>query len=418
MRAVIAPHITDLTRYTGNGAVHQRSDEATVSLIGELEELLQVKEIGYAGYRVLLDHQKQQAQHEHHLDPTIPFKLERDYVLQVFLYGLKPQTDDFVVEVKTVDGGYRKMDGDLYAFQEGSFISRMSGVNDWSLIVDTKTPLDLIRQSKNGVKEEETRILLEPGHHQIEVKPDFAERYAICLSPTDDPYGSIEVKHSFLGEVGASSGRFLWSRNKLWLPPTRTLPAYRSLIVDCVTEPISPRIIPEMQDVDELEVIATKANLEQVRSAMREFPQVRSRITIADKGFGENVDIALVDPTVDVPVNWSGRVSFLLFNDQATPEFRSRLEDTLFRLRQGPGLPEIAVESLWTCAEGNHQEEGRNAAYGIAWSTSSSLEQKGRVSFIRAMATEAEDVKARIRRFAAQPFNAKAFLRPKGISLD
>jgi hypothetical protein len=416
MRAVIAQHITDLTRYTGNGLEHQFSDEATVSIIGRLEELLQIKEIGYAGYRVALDHERQQAQHEHHHDPAIPFELGESHVLQVFLYGLKPDPSDLQVNLWMNGGLGQALEGELAPRHEASFASRMSGVSDWTLIIETKTPLDLIVQSKKGAREDEERLKLEPGRHEVEVRPRFAERYAICLSPANDPYGAIEVKHSFLGEVGAVSGRFLWSKNKLWLPPTRTLPSFISLIVDCVTVPMSKAITEIWKTVDEVEVMTSLANVSQVQSALNELPNLRSKITVADKGFHENIGIALIGPNDDIPAGWTGKTSCLLFDDQAELGFKSRLEATLSRLEYDRELSGSALEGLWTAAEENCQPEGRSAAYGIAWSTSSHSEQKGRVSLLRTMATETEMVKADIRRYAAQPFNAHVFKGRKDVS--
>lgn len=409
MRAVIAHHITDLTRYTGNGPEHQRSDEATVSIIGTLEELRQIEEVGYSGYHVYIDHDKQQARHETHHDPAIPFELGNSHVLQIFLYGLKPEHADLIVDIAMTDGQMQTLQAELHPLQQDMFTSRMSGTDDWSLIIETKSELDLIVQSKNGVKEEETRRLLEPGRHQIEVKPTFAERYALCLSPANDPYGSIEVKHSFLGEVGAASGRFLWSKKKLWLPPTRTFPSYVSLVVDCVTEPVGPETIAEWRDADEVEVITSVENAQGVQAALCQFPGLRSKITVADRGFHERNDIALVEPGDHIPANWTRKVSCLLFDDQTNAGFRSRLEATTSWLKHERNLSEIALEGIWTAAEGNHLSEGRSAAYGVAWTTSSQSEQKGRVSWLRTMATETERVKTDMRRFAAHPFNADVF---------
>lgn len=409
MRAVIAHHITDLTRYTGNGLEHQRSDEATVSIIGTSEELRRIEKVGYSGYQVYLDHDKQQARHENHLDPAIPFELGTSHVLQIFFYGLKPNPADLIVDIEMADGRSQTLQGDLHPLQQDIFTSRMSGTDDWSLIIEAKSEVDLITQSKIGVREEETRRLLEPGRHQIEVKPTFAERYALCLSPANDPFGSIEVKHSFLGEVGAASGRFLWSKKKLWLPPTRTLPSYVSLIVDCVSDPVGPETVVEWRDADEVEVIASLENATEVQAALCQFPGLRSRITVADKGFHENIDIALIEPGEYVPSNWTGKVSCLLFDDQASASFRSRLEATTSWLKHEQNLSEMALEGLWMAAEGNYLTEGRSAAYGVAWTTSSQSEQKGRVSLLRTMATETEGVKADIRRFAAHPFSADVF---------
>jgi hypothetical protein len=415
MRAVIAHHITDLTRYTGNGPEHQRSDEATVSIIGDLEELRQIREIVYAGYRVALDYVRQRAQHEHHHDPAIPFELGESHVLQIFLYGLKPDPSDAKVTVWRNDG-YVQLEGVLHPLHEARFASRMSGISDWTLIVEAETALDLIIQSKDGVCENEQRVMLAPGRHEVDVQPRFAERYALCLSPTNDPFGSIEVKHSFLGEVGASSGRFLWSKNKLWLPPTRTLPSFISLIVDCVTVPVSRAITEVWKTADEVEVMSSLANVSQVQSALNEFPNLRSRVTVADKGFHENIGVALIGPNDDIPAGWTGKTSCLLFDDQADLGFKSRLEGTLSRLEYDRKLSGSALEGLWTAAEENCQPEGRGAAYGIAWSTSSQSEQKGRVSLLRTMATETEMVKADIRRYAAQPFNALVFKGRKDVS--
>ncbi|TLX17252.1 hypothetical protein [Rhizobium sp. MHM7A] len=411
MRAVIAPHLTDLTRYTGNGPDRHRSEEATVSIIGRLEDLRQIEEIDYADYHVCLDHAQQRARHRHHHDPAIPFKLGNEDVLQVFLYGLKPDPEVLEVGLRMKDGRHFALKGEIHPQQEVKFLSRMSGVDDWTMVVETATPLDLIIQSKVGTQEKETQRLLPPGRHELEVHPWFCERYALCLSPADDPFGSLEVKHSFIGEVGASSGRFLWSKNKLWLPPTRTLPSYISLIVDCITMTMNDAIAEVLRTADEVDVISSLANVAQVQSALSGFPSLRSRITIAEEGFDERVDIALVEPADDIPSDWTGKTSCLLFNDQANPMFRSRLKDTLFRLEHDRKLSEKALESLWTTAEENHQPEGRTAAYGIAWSTSSQTEQKGKVSLLRTMAMETDEVKADIRRYAAQPFNADVYKR-------
>lgn len=410
MRAVIAPHITDLTRYTGNGLEHQRSDEATISIIGQLEDLRQIDQIAYAGYQIALDHVRQRARHRHHHDPAIPFELKDDHVLQIFLYGLKPNPRVLDIDLRMRDGRHRSLKGELQAPQSDTFTSRMSSVDDWTLIVETKTPLDLISQSKTGSREKETRLLLPPGRHEVEVRPQFSERYALCLSPANDPFGSIEIKHSFIGEVGASSGRFLWSKNKLWLPPTRTLPSYVSLLVDCVTMPMNEAIADELRTADEVEVMTGLEHVDHVRTVLSSFPKLRSRITVASAGFGENkTDIALIRPEEEIPSQWMGKVSCLLFNDQSEEGFRSRLAGMLARLKQDQGLAEKAVESLWTTSEANCQLEGRSASYGVAWTTSSQSEQKGRVSLLRTLATETETVKADVHRYAAQPFNADVF---------
>jgi hypothetical protein len=413
MRAVIAPHLTDLTRYTGNGPEHQRSDEATLSIIGQAIDLLQIVEITYAGYRITLDHEQRRAAHQHHHDPAIPFSLDNDSVLQVFLYGLKPDPGVMTVTLGMKNGQHLSLAGQLHLQRTDTFTTRMSGVDDWTLIVDTRIPLDLITQSKIGTRENEARRLLSPGRHEVEVRAEFAERYALCLSPADDPYGSIEVKHSFIGEVGASSGRFLWSRNKLWLPPTRTLPAYVSLIVDCVTTPLNQTAIDEMKTADEVEVITCPEHAEHVRNFLSSYPCLRSKLTIASPGFNDDTaDIAIIDPKDEVPKRWSGKVSCLLFDDQRDEEFRSRLESTLSRVRRDPRLAGKALESLWTTAESNGQPDGRSAAYGISWTTSSQSEQKGRVSLLRMMVTQSDEVKAAVHRYAAQPFNADAFKAP------
>jgi hypothetical protein len=410
IRAVIAPHITDLTRYTGNGLDHQRSDEATISIIGQLDELHQIDEIAYAGYQIFIDHEQQRATHCEHQDPAITFKIADDHVLQVFLYGLRPDPKVLDVNVRMKNSDHLSLNAELHSQQTASFTTRMSGVDDWVLIVDTQERVDLITQSKTGTRENEEQRILPPGRHEIEIRPEFCERYALCLSPADDPYGSIEVKHSFIGEVGASSGRFLRSRNKLWLPPTRTLPSYVSLLIDCVTSPMADDIGDEMKMVDEVEVISSPDHAVHVENALKRFPGIRSKITIASTKWQQNnADIALIEPEDDVPAEWAGKVSCLLFNDQADDGFRFRLRNTLRRLERDPRLAGKALESIWVTSEGNHQAEDRDASYGVAWTTSSQIVQRGKVSLLRTMATANDRIKADVHRYAAQPFNANIF---------
>lgn len=410
MRAVIAPHVTDLTRYTGNGLEYQVSDEATISIVGQLEDLRQIEEIIYADYHIGLDHTHQRARHRHHHDPAIPFKLDDEHILQVFLYGLKPDPGMLEIGLCMQDGRRHTLKGEVKQKLANMFQSRLSEENDWTLIVESETPLDLIVQRKIGTQESEVHRLLSPGRHELEVKPQFCERYALCLSPANDPFGSIEVKHSFIGEVGAASGRFLWSRNRLWLPPIRTLTSYVSLLVDCLETPLNDAINDELKNADEVEVITNVEQADKVHNLLKRYPNLRSKLTIASRDFNAaGCDIALIEPDSDIPSNWMGRTSCLLLKDQAGEGFRSLLELTLTRLTQDEKLAERAVEGLWTTAAANYQQEGRNTSYGIAWTVSSQSEQKGKVSLLRTMATASEDVKDKIHKHAAQPFNASVF---------
>jgi hypothetical protein len=174
--------------------------------------------------------------------------------------------------------------------------------------------------------------------------------------------------------------------------------------------PVSDGIDNALKNANEVEVITSVEQAEKVRNILKRHPNLRSKLTIASRDFNAaGCDIAIIEPDADIPPDWMGRTSYLLFKDQAEEGFRSRLEQTLTRLTQDGKQTERAIESLWTTAAANYQPEERNASYGIAWTVSSQSEQKGKVSLLRTMATVNEDAKDKIHRYAAQPFNASVF---------
>lgn len=404
---VLAEHTANLTRHCEAKQVLQSSDEATLTLIGSLDELKNVRMLSIGDYEVSIDHGTQTVRHLYHSDPAIPFQWKDASCLQIFLHNMKIASLPEVVTIMTNDGRTSKGKATRKASTAKSIHHSVLGVKkDWKLFVDEKADVDLIIQRQIAGREEEEKIILPPGPHFIDLRGKHAERFGICLSWSDDPFGGVEFKHNLFGEVGLVSGRFLWSEKRVWLPPTPQIPSYRSLIVDLTKDhlDLDRDFEQELKRASDIEIITSPKN----REAAYKIAKAHGsdvKITVAGRANEESpCEIFVFNPDEPVREDFKGPISFLLFRDQSELNFQSDLAATLKRLSSDPAIRANSLERRWLDAMGAPLSCDNERRFGIAWSTSSTEEQRGKIDLFKAkLIGDLSDVKD-IMKIAATPF--------------
>jgi hypothetical protein len=405
--AILADHVTDLTRHTLDGERRHISDEATLSLMGAEDVISRIQSITYCDYSVQIDHQRQRSVHAAHSDPAIPFALEGNVVLQIFLYGLKIEQVDEQVHIVMDDGSTFTVTAEMKSKAVTDLTARIRKGEIWTLEFQASSATDVIFQYLDDGVEQEMRKTFSAGSYEVAINTRHKDRFAVCLSPANDPFGCIEIKHSFLGEVGASSGRYLFSRGRVWAPPTRTLPAYQSVVVDGLTSAISTTVFDAIRDAQEIDLyIRTDA----ARTIMSELSRIKAqhKLTTVGGDFSEECDLILISPEQAIPSDWKGQVSTLLFQDQASEGFSELLGRTSIRFEKDAEFRKKALERFWLQASANYHDEPRKAAYGVSWSISTGPEARGRVDLAKLMTFGDEDTRDWTRRVGAQPLSRKA----------
>ncbi len=379
MKCLLANHVANLVRHCDLGDLQSESKEGTLTLIGSLNELIEIKSVEIGDYTVEMDHIKKRARHRHHSDPAIPFPLGKEHCLQIFLFGEIAETIANTVCLTKLDGNKQIHLAQIQQNKPREITHEVTKIDErWILKTASEFDVDLVIQTQTGGEEHEERHVLPSGHHEVALCSKFSERLGVCLSHADDPFGGIEYKHNLFGEVGATSGRKLWSKDRIWHPPTLFVPAYNSMIVDLVSdEPTkTDELEAAIKHACEVELIASKTHLAIARNIAR---QHGSKIKITKVGdlSEDNIDIAVLEADQQLPSNWTKPISFLLFRDQNDHDFVKASKIAIERLEREKPVRAMAIEKMWLEATQNAHAQEQTHGYGISWSISSANIQRG-----------------------------------------
>ncbi len=408
-RATFARHRSVLNRHIETCTTKDFFDEATLTLEGDPVLLSKVIEVQYGPKRIAIDQQACRAIHGSHSDPAIIVHREQGSFLQLFLYTVGEGYNEPAI-IRFADGAKEIVPVAAMECDLSDLRSSVVDENGLKLKVTSARPFEVIWQTSNLGIEREIHMgsfaADESGQDFLfDIPAFFGNRLGVCVSSSDDIYSGHEHKHTFFGEVGLASGRYLLKGSRLLPPRTNHAETrVRSLLVDFLTCDDFDEAL--LNRFDEVTIITDYERAATIAERVLHHRALQT-LTAARPGLGcKDADILLLHP--DEPIGVPDKMaSFLLFADQNSEGFAERLQRTLARLEKDPAVK--AVERSWTGATKFYEPQWASADYGIAFSHSTADANRGRATMERLKLTRRSDIGEATFQMAATPFARSLF---------
>lgn len=378
MKVVHAAHVSVMHRHMEDGTDVERFDEGTLTFVARADELRRIRGIRANDHSVVIDHQRQTADHGTHMDPAIIVEDPSITFLQVFLCGNGADEPVSKVAVVLDDGSVSILETVRHEPSDDSDIrSELKRTRSgWSFEVGGSSVTPIWQHSRFGTERETIGTTITVGGI-LRVPSFFSDRLGLCLT-TDDMFGGTEHKHLLHGEAGQASGRWVFAGGNMHAPRARRMPAYKSAVAKLMDGEVPPR--EAFAGFDELQLFCRPENAE---AALREYAGCASSIGVmtVSEYEEEEPDVLLVDPLVGYEARPDRPISMLLFADQNAHAYTERFKAAAALFRSLPDETPV-LESAWFSESGMEPERGVRY-YGIGYSHSTADFPKGMVELTR-----------------------------------